>query len=257
MQKSTFTPAITNKPLLANRTTFIETLPKVLIVHVRRYELVNWVAQKIATPLELVSETLDLTELTLDDALDAELLPTEGEEEVNPTMLAQLEEMGFPKSQCKEALLKTKQQGLEEAMNWIMENPPTFPSEEDSPFVGMLVDMGFSPDQAKLALKNTDGDVERAIEWLFNHPTSATAVTAEEQVVAGVATKHFQLRSFVSHRGSSVHSGHYVAHLQRDKKEWLMFNDEKVVEMPWEHVVKMTAKDAYVMFLEAIHFHSD
>jgi len=34
----------------------------------------------------------------------------------------------------------------------------------------MLCGMGFSKDKAKKALLNCDGNVERAVDWLFNHP---------------------------------------------------------------------------------------
>ena len=34
----------------------------------------------------------------------------------------------------------------------------------------MLTDMAFTRDQAIKALKETDNNVERAVDWIFNHP---------------------------------------------------------------------------------------
>jgi ubiquitin carboxyl-terminal hydrolase 5/13 len=45
----------------------------------------------------------------------------------------------------------------------------------------------------------------------------------------------YRLKAFISHKGPSVHSGHYVAHIRvspgSDADEgWVLFNDEKVVK---------------------------
>lgn len=34
----------------------------------------------------------------------------------------------------------------------------------------------------------------------------------------------------MSHKGPSVHSGHYVAHVRSDEHGWVLYNDEKVVK---------------------------
>ena len=34
----------------------------------------------------------------------------------------------------------------------------------------MLMDMSFTRDQAIKALKETDNNLERAVDWIFNHP---------------------------------------------------------------------------------------
>ena len=40
-------------------------------------------------------------------------------------------------------------------------------SEEN---IAMVMSMGFSADMAAAALRNTDNNVERAVEWIFSHP---------------------------------------------------------------------------------------
>ena len=106
--------------------------------------------------------------------------------------------------------------------------------------------MGFSAPQARQALKETGGDMERAVDWLFSHPDAtgdfgddAAPVTEPTSVpVSAVAEDtgpaHFALKSIVCHKGSSIHAGHYVAFVKKEDVEgkkgeqWTLFNDEKV-----------------------------
>jgi ubiquitin carboxyl-terminal hydrolase 5/13 len=60
------------------------------------------------------------------------------------------------------------------------------------------------------------------------------------------------LKAFVSHKGPSVHSGHYVAHIRAgDQGEWVLFNDEKVVKADLEGVAELR-KLAYLYFFEKV-----
>ncbi|KAG9704354.1 hypothetical protein KCU84_g2985, partial [Aureobasidium melanogenum] len=81
--------------------------------------------------------------------------------------------------------------------------------------------------------------MERAVEWLFNHP-EATGDFGDEQQDAGDKIENepkavvedskpakFKLQSIVCHKGSSIHAGHYVAFIRKDPG-WILFNDEKV-----------------------------
>jgi ubiquitin carboxyl-terminal hydrolase 5/13 len=144
----------------------------------------------------------------------------------------------------------------------------------------MLNDMGFTVSQARKALRETvssgfsvervwlimlskGGDVERAVEWLFNHPDDAgeDVPMGDVSEVASSKTKelpgnktppaNYRLKAFISHKGPSVHSGHYVVHIKHPSlisqtsaedagKEvdegWVLFNDEKVVKADKESV---------------------
>ena len=77
-------------------------------------------------------------------------------------------QMGFPENRCKRALLNTGNNGAEIAMNWLFEHmedpgiddPLPAPGGGDSAQVseeqiGVLCEMGFTPLQAKKALKET------------------------------------------------------------------------------------------------------
>ena len=51
----------------------------------------------------------------------------------------------------------------------------------------MLTDMAFTRDQAIKALKETDNNVERAVDWIFNHPNDMGGDVEEE---AGTSKLH-------------------------------------------------------------------
>jgi ubiquitin carboxyl-terminal hydrolase 5/13 len=55
--------------------------------------------------------------------------------------------------------------------------------------------------------------------------------------------------AFISHKGPSVHSGHYVAHIRKGgtQGDWVLFNDEKVVKADKESV-KDLKRLAYLYF---------
>ena len=68
-------------------------------------------------------------------------------------------------------------------------------------------------------------------------PSNAT------QQIGGTTTVpvRYALKAFVSHKGPSVHSGHYVAHVKIPPSKdgpsgWVLFNDEKVVKADAESV---------------------
>jgi len=178
--------------------------------------------------------------------------------------------MGFPEVRAQKALLATHNQGAEIAMEWLiqhMEDPdiddPIVTTSSSAPAAGaspeqiaQLADMGFTEKQARKALKETGGNVERAVEWLFSHMDepiedddggdsaggAAAAASSGAQAPHLDASKkgHYQLASFISHKGPSVHCGHYVSHVRKEGK-WVLFNDNKVVDDP-----KAPIGDAYM-----------
>lgn len=134
--------------------------------------------------------------------------------------------------------------------------------------------MGFTPAQARKALRETAGSIERAVEWLFSHPdddgSESASATAAAGGGGGAETKlpgskelpaKYRLKAFISHKGPSVHSGHYVAHVwtgQADasgggKGGWVLFNDEKVVRADeGEQAAERLSPFAYVYVFERV-----
>ena len=106
--------------------------------------------------------------------------------------------MGFSRNGCTRALYETKNSGVEAAMNWVMEhmgdpdfsdpfNPPGAASggqkkcTAGEEVIAMVMSMGFSKEQAETGLRNTDNNVERAIEWIFSHPDGEEAAQGGEE----------------------------------------------------------------------------
>ncbi|KAI4183895.1 MAG: hypothetical protein L6R41_005117 [Letrouitia leprolyta] len=280
-------PACNSKAGFTKRSLF-KTFPDILVINARRFELVNWVPTKLDVPVIVDDEPFDLDVYMSSGQQDGEqLLPEEAESAAasqftpNQVALEQLEAMGFPRVRCEKALHATGNGDAETAMNWLfahMEDPDidspldlktpaagNTSSAVDSESVEMMAAMGISAPQARKALKETDGDVNRAVDWVFSHPNdqgdfgddgdaqnedAGTAV----KVVAGSSDlpARFRLQSIVCHKGTSIHAGHYVAFIRKHisdegSKSWVLYNDEKVVKAADVEEMK---KFAYVYFFK-------
>ncbi|KAL4263101.1 Ubiquitin carboxyl-terminal hydrolase [Pleurotus pulmonarius] len=270
------------KTVNALKSTKFASFPAVLIVHAKKFQLVNWVPSKLNIPVLLpVNDELLFAAQHLGQGLQQGEQELSNEEAVAPTLpafnevaMAQLEGMGFPTIRCQKALLATGNSDPEAAMEWLfghMEDPDIDApiqlaassggsSHEPSPEqISMLSDMGFTAAQARKALRETSGDPERAVEWLFNHPddmgedatASSTEASSQAQTIPGTkdVPVRYRLKAFISHKGPSVHSGHYVAHIRVDDTNWVLFNDEKVVKADAESVRELK-KLAYLYIFE-------
>lgn len=171
-----------------------KTFPEVLTVNARRFELVNWVPTKQDVPVIVSDDSIPF-----DDYKSNGLQP--GEEELpedadtntnkwvpNEAALSMLEAMGFPRVRCEKALHATGNEDAEAASNWLfahmedpdIDTPVDFNASSgsdggaatavDPEKIENLGAMGFSVPQARQALKETGGDMERAVDWLFSHP---------------------------------------------------------------------------------------
>ena len=217
--------------------TLFKTLPDVLAVNANKMAVVNWVPIKIDVPV-LVPDGA----FSFDKYMSAGLQP--GEEELpaepkgqapafvpEPTALAQLEGMGFPRNRCERALHATGNSDANVAMEWLFAHMEDVDIDEpldlgaagggggggaevDGEKVGMLVAMGFGEAQARKALRETGGDAERAVEWVFSHPEDmgddepAGGSGGNEKGLAGrEGPGSFRLQSIVCHKGTSIHAG--------------------------------------------------
>ena len=235
-------PACGSRDGFAKRSMF-KTFPTTLAVNARRFELVNWVPTKLDVPVVVGDEPFNLDSyMSHGKREDEELLPEDTVDmggastsfSSNDVALAQLEAMGFPRVRCEKALRATGNSDAEMAMAWLfehMEDP-----DIDTP-VGLgakngqntaggvnpesietLGAMGISAPQARKALKETDGDVNRALDWVFSHPddqgdfgdeeTTDTPVESEKKMAGSAELPAtFKLQSIVCHKGASIHAG--------------------------------------------------
>lgn len=213
-----------------------KTFPEVLAVNARKMTVINWVPIKVDVPVIVPDEPFLLDAYVSKGLQPAEeLLPDEPEAQAaafvpDATALAQLEGMGFPQNRCEKALHATGNSDANAAMEWLfghMEDPDidapldlgggSADSTADPEKIEMLGAMGFGAPQAKKALKETGGDVERAVEWLFSHPddqgifedegSGDAAAAAKEPAGSDKLPAQFQLQSIVCHKGTSIHAG--------------------------------------------------
>lgn len=233
-------PSCSSKDGFTKRSLF-KTFPTTLAVNARRFELVNWVPTKLDVPVVVGDQPFDLDEY-LSPGLqeNEELLPEDIPSSTpafapNEAALSQLEAMGFPRVRCEKALSATGNTDADTAMTWLfahMEDPDIeTPLDLDPPSSGpaggisqesidALGSMGIGAPQARKALKETGGDVNRALDWVFSHPDDqgdfgdeatpdAPPVPESAKLTAGDAETpaRFRLQSIVCHKGGSIHAG--------------------------------------------------
>eukprot|EP00730_Choanoeca_flexa_P004498 TRINITY_DN11713_c0_g1_i2.p1 TRINITY_DN11713_c0_g1~~TRINITY_DN11713_c0_g1_i2.p1 ORF type:complete len:847 (+),score=243.25 TRINITY_DN11713_c0_g1_i2:160-2700(+) len=249
-----YSPAIEAKTT-AIQTRRFKTFPKYLLVSANKFYFSdNWLPKKRDISLDVPDE-LDLTSLKgQGQQPDEELLPEDKQGgaavELDQGMIQQLQSMGFAEEGCKRAVYNNPTD-VEAAMNWIfahMEDadfatpfvipgsePAAASGEADPEAIMMIVSMGFTEPQAKKALKATNGNVERAADWIFSHmdeldkPEEAEARQHEGDNAAFAGSGKYCLKGFISHMGSSAQTGHYICHIKKDG-QWVIFNDRKVAK---------------------------
>ncbi|KAK0708668.1 hypothetical protein B0H67DRAFT_648700 [Lasiosphaeris hirsuta] len=268
-----------------SKRTLFKTFPQFLVVNARKMAVVNWVPIKVDVPVIVDDQPFALDAyLSPGQQPDEEALPEDAPTSNVPAFVpnaeafAMLEGMGFPKARAEKALHATGNNDANAAMEWLfahLDDP-----DIDAPLVlggakadaraaadpeklATLESMGFGGPRAVKALKETGGDVERAIEWLFSHLDDEGG-DAEEDASADPEVKdgslvgsselpaNFQLQSIVCHKGTSIHAGHYVAFIRKQlgrEQSWVLFNDEKVVKVVDIDEMK---KFAYVYFFKRV-----
>lgn len=233
-----------------------KTFPEILVVNARRFEVVNWVPTKLDIPVQVGDDPFDLDIYMSKGLQDGEeLLPEDtdnaGSSAFVPdsTALSQLESMGFPPNRCVKALHATGNSDADSAMTWLfahMEDPDiddplrindgkskNSANNVRSEDIETLEAMGISAPQARKALKETNGDVNRALDWVFSHPndqgdygdnednqngpndptpSTSTSVPQEEKDKEFPGSSDlpakFQLQSIACHKGASIHAGY-------------------------------------------------
>ncbi|URE25227.1 ubiquitin carboxyl-terminal hydrolase [Musa troglodytarum] len=246
-----------NVKTTAIKTAGLSTFPDYLVLHMQKFVLEEgWVPKKLDVYID-VPDVIDITHMRSKGLQPGEeLLPEIGSCEVEPThfvasedIVSKLAAMGFNYLHCQKAAINTANAGVEEAMTWLLshmndsdiddpisQNPHTMELQSvDETSVETLISFGFQEEVAKKALKASGGDIEKATDWIFNHPEASSSVdtdlTSSGVQVDGPAVPdgsgRYKLMALVSHIGTSTHCGHYVAHVYKDGR-WVIFNDDKV-----------------------------
>jgi ubiquitin carboxyl-terminal hydrolase 5/13 len=241
----------------ALKTSRIKTFPDFLMIQIKKFELgEDWTPKKLDVAI-LVPEIIDLKNLRATGLQAGEELLPDSSSVPHVTfdaeaqgMINSLMDMGFTMDACKRAVHLNRFLGLEAALNWLFEhssdpdiNDPFTLDQSASSSISSanfvadpeglmsLQSMGISESAALRGLKETQNNVERAIDWIFSHPdelnAAADAPLQEAATTTRDGSEKYQLKAFISHMGSSTLCGHYVCHIKKDG-QWVIFNDEKV-----------------------------
>ncbi|CEF65782.1 Ubiquitin carboxyl-terminal hydrolase [Strongyloides ratti] len=225
-------------------------MPKYVIFQVRKFEITpQYTIKKMDIDIE-VPHQINLEPFRGKGKLEGEELLPEDDVQIdtcNSMMLGQIMDMGFSEVASRKALRSTGNADVNVALYWLMEHAddpdlnipiPNQPlpngTREFAPnLVSQITCLGFDSYSANYALEQTNGDVNSAAELLFTNPGS---VPLPSQVIStSNDTKqsyednqgNYVLKAFISHMGTSPHSGHYVVHI-RIENTWYIYNDEKV-----------------------------
>lgn len=198
---------------------------------------------------------LDLGPYLRDKISDAAPVAKGEEMPVDEASLAQLMSMGFPKAKCVKALNATGNSGPDMAMNWLFEHMEDPVEEETSDvpqdMIQLLVDAGFSEEQSKEALQATNLDIERAFDYILSHPTQPKSVKPVQQEEAPSSTL-YDLTAFISHKGPSIHCGHYVTYRKEVDGRWVLCNDDRLTYLD-DGKVAQAASQAYIFLYTRHH----
>ncbi|NXP83180.1 UBP13 hydrolase, partial [Ramphastos sulfuratus] len=269
------------------KTSRFASFPEYLVVQIKKFTFgLDWIPKKLDVSVDM-PDFLDISHLRarglqpgeeeLPDIAPPIIIPDDPKGislDIDDSSVMQLAEMGFPLEACRKAVYYTGNLGAEVAFNWIiahMEEPdfaeplviPPFgevassgetvfgavgldnqPPEET---VAIIISMGFQRNLAIQALKATNNNLERALEWIFSHPeveeesepaldvvdmeNNANANILAETGSEGPRVKdgsgRYELFGFISHMGTSTMSGHYVCHLKKEGR-WVIYNDLRV-----------------------------
>jgi ubiquitin carboxyl-terminal hydrolase 5/13 len=185
----------------------LKNFPDYLFVSVQLDVPVGGIARKMSVNVDLEPDRFDLSDYVC-----------RVEESVDEKKVAELMDFGFPRAQCVRALQNVAT--VEAAIDWIVEHPM-----EQSLAVAEVVRMGFTEDEARDALEQTQGNVGLAVEWLLGPRQKRKAAAKSDGVPV------YRLAAFVQHKGTSALCGHYIANVRRDGT-WVMYNDRKCSVYP-------------------------
>ncbi|CCD22895.1 ubiquitin-specific protease UBP14 NDAI_0A07410 [Naumovozyma dairenensis CBS 421] len=245
-----------------------KTFPNTLIINPLRIKLDKWVPVKTSDSLVIPDlddancEFLDIANFQ-SKGFDAEieiLFPEtdQGTQFVpDENSMAQLQEMGFTPNAIKRSLYETGNKDTEVAMNWLFQHiddpdlnsefvaPSTSKSktaEVDQSSLQTMLAMGLDAKLSRKALTIYSGDVAASTEWVFNNldddgELESVHEEVEERTEGGsepgnLDNKPYKLTAVICHKGTSVHSGHYVAFIRKlidNERKWVLYNDEKIV----------------------------
>lgn len=234
----------------------IVDLPKYLVVVANRLKIKNWVPTKTECHIRGMESDEPLCLEQFCGPKTAATPAAANKIEADPILMGELLMMGIEEATAKKALIACKNSSVDAAMSLIFEGG--LPDDESETQAGTayapeavetLMSAGFTESKAKAALAATGGDLERAFDWIFSHPEESEPEPINQDQIS--FSSKYKLSSFITHKGSSVFCGHYVAHLKNEQTgQWNLYNDEKVAEAVID--ASFPIEDAYLYFYKKV-----
>lgn len=244
----------TNTKTQAKRQYRLETYPDYLVVHMQKYDLDdNWSPKKIECSLDAPDE-LDLAFLRGRGPQPGESLMADSIQPpeicFDERLVDQLLEMGFKLDACKRALLRTKTEDVNVALDWL--NGHLDDADFNAPIehdlkklshkrwksivcegpVKKITEMGIPRSHAIRGLDEHE-ELDLAINWILENTEKLEKVEEESSMDDDEefrdGREKYRLVAFISHMGESTQWGHYVCHIVKDGR-WVLHNDSQVVE---------------------------
>lgn len=116
-------------------------------------------------------------------------------------------------------------------MEWLLTNDGSDEADSvalatanDPEAIASLESMGFTTQQANKALSACQGDVARAVDWLFSRADELDSMAIDDTPPANndidsetlrTDSAEYELVGFISHIGKNTASGHYVCHIRK------------------------------------------
>ncbi|XP_030349516.1 ubiquitin carboxyl-terminal hydrolase 13 isoform X3 [Strigops habroptila] len=266
------------------KTSRFASFPEYLVVQIKKFTFgLDWIPKKLDVSIDM-PDFLDINHLRarglqpgeeeLPDIAPPIIIPDDPKAlDIDECSVMQLAEMGFPLEACRKAVYYTGNLGAEVAFNWIIAHmeesdfaePLVIPAygevasngaaafgavgldnQPPEEMVAIIISMGFQRTLAIQALKATNNNLERGLEWIFSHPeleeesepaldmmdmdnnaNASIAETGSEGPRIKDGSGRYELFGFISHMGTSTMSGHYVCHLKKEGR-WVIYNDLRV-----------------------------
>ena len=232
---------------LAQREVRLVSVPQNLTVTVNRYRLRNWVPEK--SNCEIVVDTegaIDLSSYMAAPEDVADAGTRSARLEADPELLGQLLLMGLEEEPARKALISCNNASVEEAMQLLFSGDSA-QEAVDGAALDLLVSAGFSAEAGMEALRACGNCSERAFDYLLSRHGEGVGAGEPGRAVQA-SSSAYRLDSFITHRGASMHCGHYVAHLRDEAHaRWVLYNDEKVAEA----ALPLPAGEAYIYLFTA------
>ncbi|KAG6421313.1 hypothetical protein SASPL_117864 [Salvia splendens] len=226
----------------------LTSFPDYLVLHMRKFVLEEgWVPKKLDVYID-VPDTIDISAMRSKGLQPGEeLLPDAGAEDdvirANEDIVNQLLHSHLMISLAKLMsfiiLLLVATSSFDNFFPPGIDEPITKSQKGashvvDQSKVETLISFGFEEEVARKALQASDGDIEKATEWIFNPPSDASNMDSTPSSSGNVVDAamsdgqgRYRVIGLVSHIGTSTHCGHYVAYIRKDGR-WVIFNDDKV-----------------------------